>query len=104
MNRADNERLAILKQSNNDSRERDTLESHNMTVGSGNSIHDHNEGVRKIHKRDTETEALIAELIGLDALIIKSVQASRTKLIKQNRELSEQVKAKEVYAQTSQIR
>lgn len=57
-----------------------------------------------VHSRkDEQYELMIAEIRKLDRQIISGVQAAREALLVQNRDLSAQVKAKQLYAQTSSM-
>lgn len=54
-------------------------------------------------ENDPERAALIEEITILDQKILASAQSARKKLLDKNHDLSAQVKAKNLYAQTSQI-
>lgn len=112
LNRADAERLAILTNSTEQS---STNEISNIPDFNSDYNSDYNSDSGTSHTTraplalttnslSSVNSALIDEITQLDSLIIETAQNSRNTLIKQNRELSAQVKAKQIYAKTSQIR
>jgi|GEM_PF-6518655 len=116
LNRADAERLAILTNSTEQSstNEISNIPDFNSDYKSGyNSDYNSDSGTSHTTRAplalttnslSSVNSALIDEITQLDSLIIETAQNSRNTLIKQNRELSAQVKAKQIYAKTSQIR
>jgi len=56
-----------------------------------------------IFKDKAKRDSLISEIRSLDAQIIQAVQASRQRLLDENRDLSDQQKAKNLYAKTSSM-
>lgn len=112
LNRADAERLAILTNSTEQSstNEISNIPDFNSDYKSGyNSDSGTSHTTRAplaltTNSLSSVNSALIDEITQLDSLIIETAQNSRNTLIKQNRELSAQVKAKQIYAKTSQIR
>lgn len=58
---------------------------------------------RNNSESDSRRESLIAEILSLDEQIISTVQNARQRLLNENRGLSGQRKAKELYAKTSSM-
>lgn len=99
--RLDTERRALLKYD----AAADSSHNDSQSTQTDQSSPDSERQVDSLHSRPNDSlhESLVQEIQALDRQIINEAAAAREKLLVLNRGLNDQVKAKNLYAQTSSI-